>query len=192
MVRVCDSKNKYKYRRHKPSPRFFTFDVWHWQCGLFRRQQSDCIIIGVAFGLGVALVVFFLQSLYIITTEGHLALSTTSTTNDVVPIPQSHLVRASPLDEKKLLVQPDPFISNNKSHTKEGIQHYSGVNSDQNDHTNKPVVIAHVVSLIKCGTQASVTGFLDAAAVLRHSIHKTSIHFQEHHAPTNHHVSRYS
>jgi hypothetical protein len=40
----------------------------------------------------------------------------------------------------------------------------------------KPVVIAHVVSLIKCTKQASVTGFLDAAAVLRHSIHQQSIH----------------
>jgi hypothetical protein len=33
-----------------------------------------------------------------------------------------------------------------------------------------------VVSLIKCGKVASVTGFLDAAAVLRHSIHQQSIH----------------
>jgi hypothetical protein len=38
------------------------------------------------------------------------------------------------------------------------------------------VAIAHVVSLIKCGQVASVTGFLDAAAVLRHSIHQQSIH----------------
>lgn len=36
--------------------------------------------------------------------------------------------------------------------------------------------VAHVVSLIKCTKQASVTGFLDAAAVLRHSIHQQSIH----------------
>jgi hypothetical protein len=39
-----------------------------------------------------------------------------------------------------------------------------------------PPVIAHVVSLIKCKKSSSVTGFLDAAAVLRHSIHKQSIH----------------
>jgi hypothetical protein len=39
-----------------------------------------------------------------------------------------------------------------------------------------PIVIAHVVSLIKCKKSSSVTGFLDAAAVLRHSIHKQSIH----------------
>ena len=39
--------------------------------------------------------------------------------------------------------------------------------------TNKPV-IGHVVSLIKCSKVASVTGFLDAAAVLRHSIHTQS------------------
>jgi hypothetical protein len=42
--------------------------------------------------------------------------------------------------------------------------------------TQSVATIAHVVSLIKCTKQASVTGFLDAAAVLRHSIHKQSIH----------------
>lgn len=42
--------------------------------------------------------------------------------------------------------------------------------------SKKPVVVAHVVSLIKCKKESSVTGFLDAAAVLRHSIHKNSIH----------------
>jgi hypothetical protein len=41
---------------------------------------------------------------------------------------------------------------------------------------NEPMVIAHVVSLIKCSKKAAVTGFLDAAAVLRHSIHKQSVH----------------
>ncbi|KAL7480924.1 hypothetical protein ACHAW6_006590 [Cyclotella cf. meneghiniana] len=40
----------------------------------------------------------------------------------------------------------------------------------------KPVSIAHAVSLIKCSKSSSVTGFLDAAAILRHSIHKNSIH----------------
>jgi hypothetical protein len=35
-------------------------------------------------------------------------------------------------------------------------------------------VIAHVVSLIKCDQGHMVTGFLDAAAVLRHSIHRQS------------------
>lgn len=39
-----------------------------------------------------------------------------------------------------------------------------------------PIVVAHVVSLIKCSKQERVVGFLDAAAVLRHSIHKNSIH----------------
>lgn len=38
----------------------------------------------------------------------------------------------------------------------------------------EPLVIAHVVSLIKC--KKHTTGFLDAAAVLRHSIHKQSYH----------------
>lgn len=49
-----------------------------------------------------------------------------------------------------------------------------------------PPVIAHVVSLIKCKKASSVTGFLDAAAVLRHSIHKQSIH------ATPHAASKYS
>jgi hypothetical protein len=40
-----------------------------------------------------------------------------------------------------------------------------------------PVIIAHAVSLIKCSKGSSVTGFLDAAAILRHSIHKNSIHY---------------
>lgn len=39
-----------------------------------------------------------------------------------------------------------------------------------------PIVIAHAISLIKCSKSSSVTGFLDAAAILRHSIHKNSIH----------------
>jgi alpha-N-acetylglucosamine transferase len=42
--------------------------------------------------------------------------------------------------------------------------------------TEPIATIAHVVSLIKCTKQASVTGFLDAAAVLRHSIHQQSVH----------------
>ena len=40
-----------------------------------------------------------------------------------------------------------------------------------------PVIIAHAISLIKCSKGSSVTGFLDAAAILRHSIHKNSIHY---------------
>ena len=46
-----------------------------------------------------------------------------------------------------------------------------------NNVINSPVVvIGHVVSLIQCGKVARVTGFLDAAAVLRHSIHQQSVH----------------
>jgi hypothetical protein len=47
---------------------------------------------------------------------------------------------------------------------------------EEQSSTEKPVVVAHVVSLIKCSKQAAVTGFLDAAAVLRHSIHQQSVH----------------
>lgn len=42
-----------------------------------------------------------------------------------------------------------------------------------------PITIAHAISLIKCSKGPSVTGFLDAAAVLRHSIHKNSIHYKD-------------
>lgn len=55
---------------------------------------------------------------------------------------------------------------------------------------NEPIKIAHVVSLIKCGKEAAVTGFLDAAAVLRHSIHKTSIHTID--PKTGQPISKYS
>lgn len=48
--------------------------------------------------------------------------------------------------------------------------------SDANPSDDVAVVVAHVVSLIKCSKDASVTGFLDAAAVLRHSIHMNSVH----------------
>jgi hypothetical protein len=48
----------------------------------------------------------------------------------------------------------------------------------EEDKEDAPVaVIAHAISLIKCTKGSSVTGFLDAAAVLRHSIHKNSIHY---------------
>jgi hypothetical protein len=49
---------------------------------------------------------------------------------------------------------------------------------NKGNHVQKegPIVIAHVVSLIKCSKQEQVTGFLDAAAVLRHSLHKNSVH----------------
>ena len=51
----------------------------------------------------------------------------------------------------------------------------------------KPIVIAHAISLIKCSKSSSVTGFLDAAAILRHSIHKNSVH-----AKNSKSISRYS
>jgi len=58
-----------------------------------------------------------------------------------------------------------PWSTNNAQQVK-----VADSNNDQ------PVVIAHAISLIKCSKASSVTGFLDAAAILRHSIHKNSIH----------------
>jgi hypothetical protein len=52
------------------------------------------------------------------------------------------------------------------------------------NNTTKPVVIAYVISLIKCGDMHSTSeGMSDAAMVLRHSVHLTSIR--------NHGISKY-
>ena len=48
----------------------------------------------------------------------------------------------------------------------------AGAVARSDNKADAPVVVAHVVSLIKCSK--SVTGFLDAAAVFRHSIHQQS------------------
>ena len=46
----------------------------------------------------------------------------------------------------------------------------------KDDDNNKPITIAYAISLIKCGDfQSSVPGMSDAAVVLRHSIHQTSV-----------------
>ena len=42
--------------------------------------------------------------------------------------------------------------------------------------TTKPIQIAYAISLIRCSDfQSSTSGLLDAATILRHSVHKTSI-----------------
>jgi hypothetical protein len=51
------------------------------------------------------------------------------------------------------------------------------VSSRMIDPAEPVAVIAHAISLIKCSKGSSVAGFLDAAAILRHSIHKNSIHY---------------
>lgn len=48
--------------------------------------------------------------------------------------------------------------------------------SNQKKKTTKPTTIGYAVSLIKCGDkQTSAAGLMDAAIVLRHSIHMTSV-----------------
>lgn len=74
------------------------------------------------------------------------------------------------------------FTSSAISHTKVESKANSNVrqaanNADVEDNDAPVAVIAHAISLIKCNKGSSVTGFLDAAAVLRHSIHKNSIHY---------------
>jgi len=50
-------------------------------------------------------------------------------------------------------------------------------NNQSNDSNNdKPIQIAYAISLIRCSDfQSSTSGLLDAATILRHSIHETSI-----------------
>jgi len=44
------------------------------------------------------------------------------------------------------------------------------------DAGERPIVIAYAISLIKCSDkQSSTAGLLDAAAILRHSVHRTSV-----------------
>ena len=45
------------------------------------------------------------------------------------------------------------------------------------NHENEdPIKVAHVISLITCQKASRVRGFLDALIILRHSIHKNSVH----------------
>ena len=47
---------------------------------------------------------------------------------------------------------------------------------NDNNNNNKPIQIAYAISLIRCSDfQSSTSGLLDAATILRHSVHKTSI-----------------
>ena len=49
-------------------------------------------------------------------------------------------------------------------------------NQQRQHHQEQPITIAYAISLIKCGDfQSSTVGMSDAAMVLRHSIHQTSI-----------------
>ncbi|CAB9524363.1 expressed unknown protein [Seminavis robusta] len=140
-------------RNNVPSPRHFTFTTWHQHGGLFRRQTD---IITALLGVSVVM----LYSAYFMNLTGYPGQTTTyKKTPDHQKQPGS-LANSNTIDDlrkdSKLSILPQ--------------------NNTSADNTAKPVVIAHVVSLIKCAEATSVTGFLDAAAVLRHSIHKTSVH----------------
>lgn len=52
----------------------------------------------------------------------------------------------------------------------------TGVSAQSSRPTNSVAVIAHAVSLITCQKETRVRGFLDALVILRHSIHRNSIH----------------
>ena len=51
--------------------------------------------------------------------------------------------------------------------------------ADHNENYNNNGVPAYVVSLILCKDQENTVGFLDSAAVLRHSVHKNSKHYAD-------------
>ena len=74
------------------------------------------------------------------------------------------------------------YLKKQQQHTEtnDNKNSYGPPQREENDNDDdKPVaVIAHAISLIKCSKGSSVTGFLDAAAILRHSIHKNSIHYK--------------
>jgi hypothetical protein len=86
----------------------------------------------------------------------------------------------------KLDLQSSPAANNVKNDAAAKVK----VEEEVQEETGPPVVIAHAISLIKCGKKNSVTGFIDAAAVLRHSIHKNSIHYETNNSSTK--KSRYS
>mmetsp|Transcript_28822 Transcript_28822/g.43530 ORF Transcript_28822/g.43530 Transcript_28822/m.43530 type:complete len:495 (-) Transcript_28822:51-1535(-) len=68
--------------------------------------------------------------------------------------------------------QPLP-VPHNPSHLIHRKRTHSTMNSPRNTINKEPIAtVAHVVSLIKCSK--SVTGFIDSAAVFRHSIHQQS------------------
>jgi hypothetical protein len=75
--------------------------------------------------------------------------------------------------------QSDEKISNTEQHEEGNVEETIIEEEETIDEKDKNAdaplaTVAHVVSLIKCSK--SVTGFLDAAAVFRHSIHQQSFH----------------
>jgi hypothetical protein len=78
------------------------------------------------------------------------------------------------------LTRDDPFQRSNEK------KHATLLSSTKRSNDNKnPVVvkIAHAVSLISCAKASRVQGFLDALMILRHSIHRNSVHYAA--APNN-------
>lgn len=59
----------------------------------------------------------------------------------------------------------------NTTHATHSLIGYLGIDKER-----KPIKVAHVVSLIVCEKEKRVKGFIDALAILRHSIHQNSVH----------------
>ena len=79
------------------------------------------------------------------------------TANGIAPI-----VRSSSYNHTIIVVEDSSAISSN--------------NQNNNSNNDKPIQIAYAISLIRCSDfQSSTSGLLDAATILRHSIHETSV-----------------
>jgi len=168
MVKVTSHK--------KPSPHYFTFSPSH------QQKHRHCGIIAIRWFL-LALLLAILYAVYInliaVVRDGVDRPILTSSTF-------AHLFTTAPK-------QSIPFISGTNSHNNDSDGQDTTINQRQDTTTtthDNIIKIAHAISLIKCAKEASVTGFLDAAAVLRHSIHKTSWHTK--HPDTRLPMSKYS
>ena len=87
----------------------------------------------------------------------------------------SSIIRFGPPDHPKFTSSSATSRTRVESKANSNVVHQAN-SADEEDKEAPVAVIAHAISLIKCTKGSSVTGFLDAAAVLRHSIHKNSIH----------------
>lgn len=75
-------------------------------------------------------------------------------------------------EEENSLLSPKTYKAERIMSLKESNEN----NNNNNKEDEEPVIIAYVGSLIKCSKSLKTVGFLDAAAILRHSIHKQSVY----------------
>lgn len=79
-------------------------------------------------------------------------------------------------DKKKRVKNNKPSVKGASHKPLENLVTVLNLNNNKTTTTDTPIVIAYAISLIKCGDfQSSTAGLQDAALVLKHSIHQTSI-----------------